>query len=335
MSARTTLLTVMCLVGLRSAFFAEETQKHADAMMQRAREFSDIRSPGAPAFRLRATFSFTGEDLETIQGTFTEGWVSNSQWRRETVANDFRRVEVGGSSRLWLLDEGKNFPVQAIRVSGLVEIFPARSAKFEFESIMDRNAQDSSTECAITRAAGQQKEKSAFCFDKRSGGLVEKISPEPLRNRAADYACQYGAFQEFGNYSFPREIDCFLDGHRKLQVNIVELSAEPSPNTALFTPPAGAIEMGNCSVKPEPPRPVSTPDPRFPMGSRDHSAMVTLSLIIDAKGKTQEVRVTRSGGKPFDDQAASTVRGWRFKPATCNGEPVGTQISVEINYQLR
>jgi TonB family protein len=335
MSARTTLLTVMCLVGLRSALFAEEIQKHADAMMQRAREFSDIRSQGAPAFRLRATFSFTGEDLETIQGTFTEVWVSNSQWRRETVANDFRRVEVGGSSRLWLLDEGKNFPVQAIRVSGLVEIFPARSAKFEFESIMDRNAQDSSTECAITKAAGQQKEKSAFCFDKRSGGLVEKISPEPLRNRAADYACQYGAFRKFGNYAFPREMDCFLDGHRKLQVNIVELSAEPSPDTALFTPPAGAIEMGNCSVKPEPPSPVSTPDPRFPLGSRDRSAMVTLSLIIDAKGKPQKVRVTRSGGKPFDDQAASTVRGWRFKPATCNGEPMGTQISVEINYQLR
>jgi hypothetical protein len=98
-------------------------------MMQRAREFSDIRSQGAPAFRLRAAFSFVGEDLATIQGTFNEVWISNSQWRRETVANDFRRVEVGGASRLWLLDEGKTFPVQAIRVSGLVEIFPSRSAK--------------------------------------------------------------------------------------------------------------------------------------------------------------------------------------------------------------
>ncbi len=335
MRARTILLTVMCSVVLRSTSFAEEIQKHADGMMQRAREFSDIRSQGAPAFRLRATFSFVGEDLATIQGTFNEVWISNSQWRRETVANDFRRVEVGGASRLWLLDEGKTFPVQAIRVSGLMEIFPSRSAKFEFESIMDRNAQDSSTECVITRAAGQKKEKSAFCFDKRSGGLVEKISPEPLRNRAADYACQYGAFQKFGNYSFPREIDCFLNGHQKLQVNIVDLSAEPSPDTALFTPPAGAIETGNCSVKTEPPKPVSTPDPRFPLGSRDRSAMVSLSLIVDAKGKAQDVRVTRSGGKPFDDQAASTVRGWKFKPATCNGEPVGIQISVEINYQLR
>ncbi len=335
MSPRATLLTLACLVWLRSASFAEDVQRHADAMMQRAREFSDIRSQGAPAFRLKATFSFIGEDLDTIQGSFAEVWVSNSQWRREAVAADFRRVEVGGANRQWLLDDGKGFPVQATRVSGLVEIFPSRSSKFEFESIMDRNAQDPSTECAITRAAGQQRRKSAFCFDKRSGALVEKISPEPLRNRAADYACQYDAFRKFGNYSFPREMDCFLDGHRKLQVNIVELSAEPSPDAALFTPPAGAIEMGNCSVKPEPPKPVSTPDPRFPVGSRDRSAMVTLWLIIDAKGKPQEVRVTRSGGKPFDDQAASTVRGWRFKPATCNGEPMGTQISVEINYQLR
>ena len=77
MRARTILLTVMCSVVLRSTSFAEEIQKHADAMIQRAREFSDIRSQGAPAFRLRATFSFVGEDLATIQGTFNEVWISN------------------------------------------------------------------------------------------------------------------------------------------------------------------------------------------------------------------------------------------------------------------
>lgn len=335
MSARALLLTVMWLVWLESAPFAEEIQKHADAMMQRARGLSDIRTQGAPAFQLRATFSFIGDDLETVQGSFTEVWVSNAQWRRETVGNNFRRVEVGGANRKWLLDDGKDFPIQAARVSGLMEIFPSRFTKFEFESIRDRSAQDPSTECAITRAEGQRELKSAFCFDKQSGALVEKISPEALRNRAADYACQYGAFHKFGDYSFPHEMACFLDTHRKLEAKILELSEEPSPSPALFTPPPGAIEMGNCSVKPEPPRPVSTPDPRFPLGSRDRSAMVTLWLIIDAAGKPQEVRVTRSGGKPFDDEAVATVQRWRFKPATCNGEPMGTQISVEINYKQR
>jgi len=63
--------------------------------------------------------------------------------------------------------------------------------------------------------------------------------------------------------------------------------------------------------------------------------MMALWLIIDAKGKPQEVRVTRSGGKPFDDEAVNTVQRWRFKPATCNGEPMGTQITLELNYQLR
>jgi len=171
-------------------------------MMQRAREFSDIRSQGAPAFHLRATFSFVGEGLETIQGTFTEAWVSNSQWRRETLANGFQRVEVGGAGRFWLVDKGKDFPVQATRVSGLVEIFPSPPHKFEFESIRGRDAQDNSTECAISRATGRQEVRSAFCFDKRSGALVEEISPEPLRNRAADNACRYGSFQNLGIIRF-------------------------------------------------------------------------------------------------------------------------------------
>jgi hypothetical protein len=199
-------------MGLRIASFAEEIQKHADAMMQRARELSDIRSQGASAFRLRATFSFVGEDLATIQGTFTETWVSNSQWRRETVANDFRRVEVGGPSRLWLLDEGKNFPVQAIRVSGLVEIFPSRSAKFEFESIMNRNAQDSSTECAITRAAGQQKEKSAFCFDKRSGSWWKRFRPSRCETAPRTMPANTGNFKSLEIIRFRAKLTVFWMG---------------------------------------------------------------------------------------------------------------------------
>jgi len=337
MTPKPCLLAVLFFVAFG---FGEDVQQRADGLIQHARELSDIRSPNAPAFRLRATFSFTGEDLETIQGTFTETWVSNAQWRRETKAMDLHRLEVGGTNRRWLAEDSKELPMPAAGVPAIMDIFPSRFGKLGFESIRDRNPQDTGTECAITKPFGADEERSAFCFDKRSGVLVERISPEPIGIRVADYACQYGAFSRFGKYLFPRQIDCFLDGHRKLQANITELMLEPSPDAALFVPPAGSIELGNCSGKAESPQPVSTPEPSFPRGYRDRSyrgrsTRVMLSLIVDKNGKTQGVKVLRSGGKAFDEEAVNNVHSWRFKAATCDGETVATQMSIEIKFQLR
>ena len=55
-----------------------DVQLHAESLMERARKLSDIRSKGAPAFRLKATFSFAGKDLDTLQGTYTEIWGGTS-----------------------------------------------------------------------------------------------------------------------------------------------------------------------------------------------------------------------------------------------------------------
>lgn len=97
-------LSAVCLSCLQLCCLAQDVQSRAEALMQHARQLSDIRSSGAPAFRLTATFSFVGDDLEAVQGTYTETWASDSQWRRETVVNNLRRIEVGAPSRLWLLD---------------------------------------------------------------------------------------------------------------------------------------------------------------------------------------------------------------------------------------
>lgn len=141
--------------------------------------------------------------METEQGTYSEVWISNSQWRRETVVGNSRRIEVGGSNKLWLLDSGDDFPDQAARVPAMVEVLPARAAKFEFDSIANS---DPSTQCAVTKPKGERKQKHAFCFDKVSGFLVENVAPELVGQRVAGYACDYEQFLKFGDYWFPREM---------------------------------------------------------------------------------------------------------------------------------
>ncbi len=95
------------LVTFQSAgSFAGEEQSNAQTLLERARVLSDIRSPSAPAFRLRSTFTAITRDLTILEGTYTETWVSSTQWRRETVVGASRRVEVGGAARQWLLNSG-------------------------------------------------------------------------------------------------------------------------------------------------------------------------------------------------------------------------------------
>jgi TonB family protein len=327
MLLRTIVFAIVLLVAFGGTSAAEDAQQTAEAMLDRARQLSDIRSPNAPGFRLNVTFSFRGQDLETVRGTYSEVWISSSQWRRETVVGNSRRIEVGGPNKRWLLDSGNDFPDQAARVPALLEMLPTRAAKFEFESITNL---DPSTQCAVTKPKGEKKQKHAFCFDKVSGFLVENVAPEFVGQRVAGYSCDYDQFLKFGDYWFPREMACFLDRHRKMEAKVLDLSLAPSPDAALFTSPAGAVEMGNCSLNPVPPKAVSTPDPRSPLGMRDRRSSVLLWMIVDTKGKPQDLKVSRSGGKQFDDSAIHAVRGWRFKPATCNGEPMAMPINVEI-----
>src|SRR5437660_584555 len=97
---RATLLIVL----ITTLSFCEDKQARGKAMLERARLASDIRAVNAPGFRLKATFSFVSEKLETVAGTYNEWWVSKTQWRRETVVGDSRRIEIGGPEKRWLLD---------------------------------------------------------------------------------------------------------------------------------------------------------------------------------------------------------------------------------------
>src|SRR5450631_2346566 len=178
MNIRAALLPIALPVLFSVAVFAQETPKpvvkksdtqiHAEVLMAKARHLSDIRAKNAPAFRLKATFTFTGKDLENAEGTYTEVWVSDSQWRRETVVKDFRRTEVGTPNRTWTLDSVTDFPEVATHLPDLMNLFHSASRALEFESIADNTDQKPAEQCATTKR-GSQQEQYKFCFDRKSG----------------------------------------------------------------------------------------------------------------------------------------------------------------------
>jgi TonB family protein len=336
----TAAIALACIAHLLPAAWAQETspptnifeiQKRADALMEKARELSDIHSPNGPSFRLKATFSFTGKDLDIVEGTYTEVWVSRSKWMRETNVKNWRRIETAGLTRLYRLDNETNFPAQASRLSSLTEIFPSAAQPLEYASISDSPATNARAQCAVTEPDTSNL-KSAFCFEKKNGLLLKKIVPEIRPRNVVAYSCEYNSFHKVLNRWFPYEINCYEDRHLRLSARIVEISPEPSPDPALFAAPQGAIELGNCPSKLQPPHAVSTPEPTAPPSSHGQGSEVVLSVVVDEKGQPQNVQVASSGGATFDEKAIKALRQWRFKPAICNGEPMPAQMNVEFDF---
>jgi TonB family protein len=306
-----------------------EIQTQAEALFDRARKLSDIRTEGAPAFRLSATFSFQGKDLSTIQGTYTEVWVSRSQWWRDTVLNDAHRTEIGGLNRYWVVDDIGDYFDIARSISALVNVLPSKVATMDFEFIQDDT--NEVAKCAVSKP-DKSGGKYAFCFENQTGALLERVSPKFRVRNASTYSCFYGGFRKFGGFMFPREIGCFEDKHRKLDVKIVDLAAEPAADPQLFKPTQRAVEFIECGGKRTQPEARSSPAPTFYYSHPDSNATAIISLIVDQKGKPQDLKVAKSGGKDFDKDAVSAVSRWRYKPATCDGEPIPAQLEVQIDF---
>ena len=78
------------------------------------------------------------------------------------------------------------------------------------------------------------------------------------------------------------------------------------------------------------------PEPEFSEEARKakFQGVVTVSIIVDAQGRPQNVHVTRGVGMGLDEKAMEAVRQYRFKPGTENGKPVATYLNVEVNFEI-
>lgn len=308
-------------------------QSQAEALLERARRLSDIRGPNAPSFRLKATFSLVGNELEIFEGTYTEFWVSDSKWRKEVVIGDRKKIEIAGDNKLWEIESGPLLPEKAARVEFAADVFPARAVQFEFESV-DSVPGQRGVRCAITKPAeSSSNAKSALCVERATGALVEYRVPQWGRYHLTEFACSYGEFQRFGSQWFPYAMTCRQGGHWQTEVHVTELTTQNFNDAKLFVPPAGATELGRCMAGEVAAKPDYTPAPVLPAGLRERVSPVPMRLVVDAKGEPEDIQVVRPSNKSLDEMAVGTVGRWRFKPATCNGEPMAQRIEFEVAFR--
>jgi TonB family protein len=324
------LLTLTLLVSVPSAISKEE---EASALIQRAKQLSDIRVDGAPAFRLKLSFKIINEDGSVLDGAYTEDWVSEAQWRRETVFGNFRRTQVATGRKLWLLDSTMIVPEHMEDILSFSE-----SSKFNPKlwtsnrEVQDREVGGSSARCIDKKNLVPWEGRSALCFDKISGALTAEVGPLQVGS-LTERACRYTDYQKFGDRIVARSYDCDDDKHLRFEARVVELAAEPATDPAFFAAPDGAKESVNCLGPVKPPAPVYSPEPTVPPGTPQGSTTrVMMSIVVSTEGKPHDVRVISTPNHDFDQASLKAVRQWRFEPATCDGERVEKDMVVMTQF---
>jgi protein TonB len=79
--------------------------------------------------------------------------------------------------------------------------------------------------------------------------------------------------------------------------------------------------------------------------SHELGGTVVVSLTVDATGKPQDVRVSRSLAEgvskklrsialSMDENVVKAVKEYRFEPAELQGKPVPVDTTLEINYRI-
>jgi len=61
---------------------------------------------------------------------------------------------------------------------------------------------------------------------------------------------------------------------------------------------------------------------------------VTLSLVVNQFGETQNIKVVTALGLGLDEQAIEAVQKWVFKPGRKDGQPVAVYATIQVTFKL-
>jgi len=122
-------------------------------------------------------------------------------------------------------------------------------------------------------------------------------------------------------------------------------ASQPKPGPAVPLTPSedllkeiswGELFRSGLGTGVNPPRAVFAPNAQYSEMARKNklNGHLTLGLVVGADGLPRCVWSIQPLGDGLDENAIETVKQWRFSPATKDGKPVPSVISVEMTFRI-
>ena len=211
--------------------------------------------------------------------------------------------------------------LEPLRVSDVLE-------DGHFGKIRDEQKEQAAEKCVSVTA--NKWTHSTYCFDSVRGDLLSSTS------KFDNQATEWQNFIDIGAHRIPRFTRKFQGGKLVAESEITDATILASVEPKLFAPPTGAEQVEGCE-RPDHPKPIRKPEPAYTPEARIRKVQgtVTLFVRIDPQGNVTDIGDVEPLDAGLDSAAMQTIRNeWKFKPATCGGNPVATEFEVEVTFKL-
>lgn len=168
--------------------------------------------------------------------------------------------------------------------------------------------------------------KTKLCFDVAKSMLVHESSSESHT--------EYSDYASLGPSMYPQRVQVFRENMAPFELEQISITPTHA-NGDLFKVPQNALEIEKCDDE-KPPVAISAPEPSFPKDAKDarQEAISVINVVLNNEGKIVSAEALGPDSYGFGKNSVDSIKTWRFKPATCNGRPVATEMNIEMSFRL-
>lgn len=287
-----------------------------------------------PSFTLKASVQVAVNE-KFIEGSYQLLWNGPDHWREEISFPGYHEIQIGGKGVIWVQRSTDFIPLaifnlhNALGFGSSAGIPPSNSlVRFGLtpKDIITKKRErkefgERSTCLEIHHYLGYQSE---LCVRDDNGAIVRETSYEADKD-----------FQPIGSKIFPRVLTFKREDQSLAKVTVTELIANPQFSPDSFSAPAGLSPQQGC-MNPQVARLIKKQPPSYPDRARSMYVQGTVSIqtAIGIDGIPRIDKVVQSPSSDLEQSSVSTIKEWRYDPASCDGKPVETDTLVQVNYTL-
>jgi hypothetical protein len=144
---------------------------------------------------------------------------------------------------------------------------------------------------------------------------------------------EFSGFKGAGPVWFPQTIKIMDPIAASIEVRNIKVTPFVM-EAALFVPPAGAWEFLSCEDLVLP-RAIETPEPATaPLSHHVSRGFLKATAFLNKDGHPEVIKLLTQLPEPIAARFFETVKKWRYKPATCNGQPINYSLDLQIDGKL-
>jgi len=332
------------LILLHSGLLAVQEDQHeqATALLSRAAELSDIRSPESEPFFLVAGVRLleltSGEETE---GTYTLSWETPDRWRAQfDFRGAYQDVQIVNDGRQWRRSTMDQEPVRVYETRQVLA-FVSRLKLMSQETAS--NIRSRSEDEALTHCVEMGKKSPValdwpflgevpheFCFDAAAGHLV--------REKGSHLTNAYMEYAPWGRWLFPRTLRVFEGDTLVVEVRVKGIATNPDADPAWFEPPNGeewVFGIGADEIVPPELIHQVLPEYTSQATGRGIEGEVLVDATVTTQGNVVRARLVR--GLPdmeLNRRAMESALQWRFEPGLKDGQPVPVRVLFTFTFRI-